>query len=542
MQKNNIYIPLLLALILALGMQLGFKMYEALKGKPKSVSAASVGQLPELNEVLNYVQNNYVDEVNPQELEEDIIQATLEELDPHSNYISPKELQGVNESLQGEFEGIGVEFSIVKDTILVVTPISGGPSEKLGIRAGDKIIQIEDSLVAGVGITNEKVVKRLRGKKGTNVKVSIYRKGVSSLIDYKIERDAIPLVSVDVGYMLDNEVGYIKINRFSANTYEEFMQSLIRLKESGMKKLVLDLRQNPGGFLTAAVNIADEFIDGRNLLVYTEGRTHKRKDYNARRLGMFENGDLAVLIDEGSASASEIVAGAIQDWDRGVLVGRRTFGKGLVQEQYNLENGGALRLTIARYYTPSGRCIQKPYDEGKKAYQKELLDRWESGEFDHEDTIQKNKKDTLIYKTLLKGRKVYGSGGISPDVFVAIDTTGNETIVIRAAGLIPEFVYDYYSNSPTELPQYADFAAFKANFTVSDALYERYIAFVTKELKDDWREKTDRQLMLRDKAKFKTRIKAYVARQIWKNDGLYPIIQELDHGLQEAYKQLKNTK
>lgn len=527
--RINVYMPVLFAFVLIIGMQLGFKMYETLKGK-KSLPVNTSSTLSELEEIFNYIDNRYVDSIKSNALLEKVIGKTLENLDPHSNYIPAKDLQEVKESLQGNFEGIGVEFAIVKDTIVVVTPIANGPSEKLGILAGDKIIEIEDSIVAGKGITNQKVIEKLRGTKGTTVKVSIYRNGVEELIDYPIKRDKIPLHSVDIGYMIDKEVGYIKINRFSATTYNEFMENLINLKESGMEKLVLDLRQNPGGYLTAAVNIVDEFLDGDKLIVYTQGRNYKKKEYKARRRGMFEEGELVVLLDSGSASASEIISGAIQDWDRGTILGRRSFGKGLVQEQYDLKNGSALRLTVARYYTPSGRCIQKPYSDGVEAYQKELIKR-SKGKTDT-STIA----DSLQYKTLIKERIVFGGGGISPDIFVPIDTSSNEPFSIKARSLVAEFSYDYFSNNQSFFHEFSDFASFQNKFQVNDEIFAKFIAYVKKSTG-----KVDEKLLNRDKKDLQVSIKSRLARQLWNDEGFYPIIHEIDETLQKAYKEIQKS-
>lgn len=538
----NVYMPLLFAVVMVIGMQLGFKLYENLKGKP-SMSAIKGGNLSELQEILSLVDSRYVDTINNDRLLEHVIEQMLQDLDPHSTYIPPTDLQEVNESLEGNFVGVGIEFALVNDTIVVVTPISGGPSEKLGIMAGDKIIEIDDTLVAGTHITNKMVMNSLRGERGSEVKVSIYRKGVKDLITYNIKRDDIPIVSIDAAFMIDDNVGYIKINRFSANTYTEFMDNLIALQAQKMTKLIIDLRQNPGGYLNAAVAIADELIDGGKLLVYTEGRTYQRKDYNAiaRREGNFENGDLAILIDEGSASASEILAGAIQDWDRGTLYGRRTFGKGLVQEQYDLSNGGALRLTVARYYTPTGRSIQKPYEDGYDAYEKELSQRFEDGELVGQDSVNSNKPqrtDTIAFKTLVKGRTVYGGGGISPDVFVPLDTTGLENFTIRVRSLLPEFVYNYYSNHKQEFTYAntdADLKTFRQNYLISNAMYGQFAAFIKNKVGF-----VDEKLMQRNEPEFKNYLKAYIAKQIWNYKGFYSITQDEDKTLQEAYKQITN--
>jgi carboxyl-terminal processing protease len=535
-QPFNIYTPLLYAFVLAIGMQLGYKLYESTKGKPNPMKAI-IGGSSAMDEVLNYIEAQYVDTVNEAHLEDQAIMEMLNGLDPHSSYIPLEELKEVEENLQGNFDGIGVEFNILNDTITVITPINGGPSEALGIRAGDKIIEISDTVVAGVKITNEQVVGKLRGLKGTKVKVDIMRRGVKELIAYEIVRDKIPIISVDAGYMIDKETGYIKINRFSATTSDEFMQKLFALREQGMNKLILDLRQNPGGYLNAAVNIADEFIGNKDLIVYTEGRNYKRKEYNARRTGMFENEKLVVMIDEGSASASEILAGAVQDWDRGTIVGRRSFGKGLVQEQFDLSNGSALRLTIARYYTPSGRCIQKPYEEGdEEAYSEEIENRYKHGELQNADSIKLNQADTTTYRTLVKGREVFGGGGIMPDIFVPLDTTRFETFVIRARSVIPQFAYDYYGNHADDFKQYADITAFKNSYTINDLVFTQFKNTVKKELGF-----VDEKLMSRERAYLSNLIRAYIARQRFGSEGFYPIIQDTDDMLQRAISEIKKN-
>lgn len=531
--RYKIYLPFLFALVLALGLQLGFKLYESLKGKP-SISSAG-GTIPELSEVFGYIDRKYVADVDKAELVENAIQETLQELDPHSYYISPEDLVAVTEDLQGNFEGIGVEFNIINDTITVITPIAGGPSEKLGIAAGDKIISVEDSLIAGVGITNEGVKEMLRGQKGSKVNVSIYRKGIAELLNFTITRDKIPMLSVDADFMMDKNTGYIKINRFSSTTFNEFMESTDRLRQQGMNQLVIDLRQNPGGYLTSAVNIADEIIDGKKLIVYTEGQNYKRVNHTARRSGFLENNKICILIDEGSASASEILAGAIQDWDRGTVVGRRSFGKGLVQEQFSLSNGGAFRLTIARYYTPSGRCIQKPYDlENEAEYNAEIAQRISNGELENEDSLNNvYQNDSLVYTTMIKGREVYGGGGIAPDIFVPIDTTGNEAFTIKVRSLIPQFCYDYFSNHKEDIITYQELSDFKQLFTVNNDVVAAFKAHVNQEIGF-----IDEQLFTQYLPRFKTYIKAYFAKQQWSYNGMYFILQDIDKPLQEAYKVL----
>ncbi len=530
-RSSVVYSPLAFALVLIIGIQMGLQLYKGIYGKP-TVSAQKQA-LPLVEEVYSFIDARYVDTVDTRDIAKTVVEETLKNLDPHSYYIDYEELQGVNESLEGNFEGIGVEFSIVSDTINVVTPIAGGPSESLGIQSGDKIVMIEDTLVAGIGIKNKDVIGKLRGKKGTNVKVGIARSGMNSLIDYTITRDKIPLYSVDASYMMDNEVGYIKINRFSATTYREFSQAMTKLNKQGMQKLILDLRQNPGGFLTAATAIADDFLEGRKLLVYTEGRNYKRKEYMSKRRGLFESGELVVMLDHGSASASEILAGAIQDWDRGTIVGRRSFGKGLVQEQYDLHDGSAMRLTVARYYTPSGRCIQKPYEEGKNAYNKEILQRLKDGELMVADSIKK--VDSLKYKTA-GGRIVFGGGGISPDIFVPLDTTNTEPFLVQARKYVAQFSYDHYGKNLEGYQSLNDYEHFRANFDRDDQVFREFEQYLkSKDLE------IDHALMTQAKTEFKTYIKAHLAKQIWNYEGFYPIINEIDPDVENAYKTINRN-
>lgn len=531
--KLSIYIPLIFAILLAMGMALGFKMYESIKGKQRVSSAGfiSKGGGTPLDEILNYVQAKYVDTVDTKNFLDEALNGVLHDLDPHSSYISPSELSEVEESLQGNFDGIGVEFSIVDDTINVITPIAGGPSESVGIRAGDKIVKIEDS--SAVKLKNEQVIKKLRGEKGSKVNVSIKRGGVKELLAFTITRNKIPLVSVDVAYMIDQHTAYIKVNRFSEKTYEEFRDKLSEMKQKGATKLILDLRQNPGGYLDAAVEMADEFLPGQGMIVYTEGRVSKRDERKAGREGIFENGEVAVLIDEGSASASEIVSGALQDWDRATIIGRRSFGKGLVQEQYPLKNGGALRLTVARYYTPTGRSIQKDYGKGYEAYEKELVERYEGGELEHPDSLLKPQVDTSkVYKTLIKGRKVYGGGGIMPDIAIPIEKYAS-AFSARARSIVPQFVYSYYSQHTSDFEQYPTVDNFDKNFTISNQLFEAYRQTLKKELKFI----DEKQLNL-ERSELENYMKALFARQLWSNNGYYPIINKNDKAMQRAYNEL----
>ncbi len=529
-RKYSFLMPFLFALVLGLGIKFGYELNNRIGHKAPIGSHISDSRL---EEVMRYIEVKYVDTVDRDKIMGDAIASMLEKLDPHSFYIPAEDLAQVNESLDGEFDGIGIEFFIVKDTIIVVSAIAGGPSETQGVQSGDKIVMIEDSIVAGVSITNEQVVKYLRGPKGTEVHIGIRRAGADEVLNYTITRDKIPLTSVDVGYMIDDSVGYIKINRFSAHTYEEFMAQLDKLKEAGMKRLLLDLRQNPGGILTQATMIADEFISGRSMLVYTMGKAYGTVDYQAKIDGEFETGYLAVLIDQGSASASEILAGAIQDYDRGLIIGRRSFGKGLVQEQYDMSDGAAIRLTVARYYTPSGRCIQKPYDE-RDAYDSDLNHRFETGEYLSIDSLQF--PDSLKFETQGK-RVVYGGGGIMPDIFVPIDTTLDLEYLAGIQMFVPSFVYKFYSNNPQGFKQYTNSAYFKANFEVTNQWFSEFLAYAKEEGAE-----IDMAKIAKIDARLRTLIKAHFARQLWKEEGFYPIFNSIDKTYLKGYEDLKKFK
>ncbi|OFY73322.1 MAG: peptidase S41, partial [Bacteroidetes bacterium RIFOXYA12_FULL_33_9] len=369
-----------------------------------------------LSKVLNLISTFYVDTVNQDQLTEEAIIGMLKFLDPHSIYISKEEVEEMNEPLEGNFEGVGVQFNILNDTIVVVSPIPGGPSEKVGIQAGDRFVTINGENVAGIGIRNNDVVEKLRGAKGTTVNVGMKRKGTKEILDFTITRDKIPIYSLDASYMINKEVGYIKLNRFAATTMEEYYKAVENLKANGAKHLIIDLQDNSGGYLNTSIDLADEFLKDQKLIVYTEGVKSPKHEYKATGRGNFEEGKVIVLVNEGSASASEILSGALQDWDRGVVIGRRTFGKGLVQRPFNLPDGAMIRLTIARYYTPTGRLIQKSYEGGFNDYSRDLINRYNSGEFLSEDSI--HFPDSLKYKTLQNSRNVYGGGGIMPDIFI----------------------------------------------------------------------------------------------------------------------------
>lgn len=488
--------------------------------------------------LLNYIEHMYVDSVNAEELTEKAIIKLLEELDPHSMYLSTEELREANEPLQGSFDGIGIQFNILKDTILVVEPIQGGPSEKLGIKSGDKIIKIDGENVAGVGIKNNDIFKRLRGPKGTKVTVEIEREGAKDLMAYDIIRDKIPIYSIDASYMAAPEVGYIKISRFARTTMDELRKAIMELKAEGMKDLVLDLQGNGGGLLNAAVEMCDEFIAGDRLLVYTEGRAFPREDYkaNAKLPGSFEKGRLVVLIDESSASASEIVSGAVQDWDRGLIVGRRSFGKGLVQRPVPLPDGSAVRLTVQKYYTPSGRCIQKPYEEGNEAYRHDREDRWKNGEFFSLDSL--HFPDSLKYTTKVKSRTVYGGGGILPDVFVPLDTSESSTYFseMLRTGVNNEWVLTYTNANRTKLlSQYPDIKTFAAKYEVPESGIKEMIAMMEK--KEVPFNEADFKV---SEHAIKLRTKALVARHLYDNEAFYEIINDLNPALKKALETLKD--
>ncbi len=430
MNTRYIYYPIAGAVLIIVGMYIGIKLGSNYTiNKAQHFFNTKMASSNKLNNVINYIQEEYVDTVNADQITDKAINNLLAELDPHSVYIPATELEHTNEQLEGGFDGIGVEFNILNDTLIVISPLSGGPSATAGILPGDKIINVNGKNIAGVKLKSEDVFKYLKGKKGTLVKLDIKRSGFKKLLPFNIIRDKIPLRSVDVSYIVAPTVGFIKISKFSATTHDEFIKAFNELKPQGMQSLILDLRGNPGGFLEQAVELCDDFLSDKKLIVFTEGKAKPKQEYYATTKGVFETGKLSILIDEGSASAAEIVAGAIQDNDRGTIVGRRSFGKGLVQEQSQMNDGSALRLTIARYYTPSGRCIQKPYTKGKlQDYYEEEMNRYNSGELLNKDSVKFNTK--LNYKTL-KGRTVFGGGGIMPDNFVAIDTSAAQKELIE---------------------------------------------------------------------------------------------------------------
>lgn len=530
--KVQFRLPLLLAAVLAIGMFIGQQLprYEnhlwftpAAYRPTKSAGA--------LEEILRYVEAKYVDSVEVESLRESTIAHLLEQLDPHSIYITPEELRHEDEIMSGNFEGIGIEFLLVDDTIQVVTPLSGGPSEAAGILPGDKIITIEDSLVAGVAISNADIFGKLRGPQGSTVRVGILRGKERKLRSFTITRDVIPVHSVDVAYMLDKETGYIKINRFSAPTYQEFMEALQVLSdEAGMKNLVLDLRGNPGGYLNEATEMLSQFFPEGKLLVYTEGRAEERQNYKSNGRARFNIQNIAVLVDEGSASASEIVAGAVQDHDRGWVIGRRTFGKGLVQVQYPLSNGGALRLTISRYYTPSGRSIQRDY-KNDTDYNHEAERRLQNGELADANKIQV--LDSTKYYTGM-GRVVYGGGGVTPDVFIPLDTAFANDYFFSALALLPQFATRWLgTQDKAALPGSPE--VFVKNFQLPDSALSDFVAFA-----ETQGVPANSEQFARCRTELRRLLKARIAKLLFQEEGQYRVLNDDDPAVEKALQVLRS--
>lgn len=524
--KNRIFMPLIIMTFLALGFVggLGFKHFvPSFKSTHTAGGSDSTGSV---DEILRFIQARYVDKISFEDLNEKTIRGLLSQLDPHSVYISKEELQSVNDEMNGDFEGVGIEFMLVRDTISVVSTIFGGPSEKAGVLAGDQIIYVNDTLVSGKKLDNSDIILKLRGRKGTKVKVGVKRPNKAGILSFTIIREAIPFNSIDAAMAIDDKTAYVKINRFSAKTFQEFMGAADSLFLKGKKEnLILDLRQNPGGYLQEATNLLSQLIADRNkLLVYTKGRNFKKTEYETNGRSHFSLKKIAVLIDEGSASASEIVAGAIQDWDKGVIIGRRSFGKGLVQEQYDLQTGGALRLTIAKYYTPSGRCIQKDFDH----YSDEIEERYKDGELSGK--LKNNPKDSTKYFTS-KGRVVYGSGGISPDIFIPIDTNllSEQYFELRLAAA--EFAIDEAKNFRKAYP--ASLSVFLADKIGQNKLFEK---FQQKQKLSKFKnlQQYDRKL--------KNYLNARLARQLYGQNAFFLIQNLEDEAVQKALMQFKATK
>lgn len=531
----QVWTPLFLGLAVVGGMLLGMRM----NSTPSIQQVSSTNDTPvstvgqgRVEEIIRYIEAKYVDGVDTEVMVNDAIQNLIGDLDPHSNYIPAKELKEINEQLEGSFDGIGIEYMILDDTIVVVTPLSGGPSEAAGIQVGDKVLMIEDSLVAGVNIDNFGIMTQLRGEAGTDVNVTIARSSESEPIPFTITRAKIPNHSVDVSYMLDEEIGYIKINRFSSQTYEEFMAGVENLHDEGMKDLVIDLRHNPGGYLQEATQMLSQLFKEKGLLlVYTEGIHVSRTDYETKGRPFFGIQQIAVLIDEGSASASEIMAGALQDHDRAWLIGRRSFGKGLVQEQYTLKDGSALRLTVARYYTPSGRSIQKDYND-REGYDSDVFNRYETGELLNADSI--SIADSLEYFTDL-GRKVYGGGGIVPEIFVPLDTITMDADYIRLRQFIPQFVFRYKDANTTTFAE-QDFETFNRTFRQDGAAWTEFLAYAAERGEEYTEQNAKDQSVTIELQSF---MKARLAKLLHGDEAMYEVLNEGDDMVKEALKVLR---
>jgi carboxyl-terminal processing protease len=526
MKKLQVWLPFLFAIVMIVGMLIGFR----LRGNINPTGFFKTRKQTPVQEVMDLVNMKYVDPVSIDSLGDNAIDGMLTHLDPHSIYIPATDLSEVNEDLQGNFEGIGVEFQIFDDTVNVVSVLAGGPSEKAGLRVGDKFIKVGDSVVAGNGINNDKIRKLLRGPGSSKVTITLLRLGQPAQpLQVTVSRGTIPLPAVDVAYMINKETGYIRINKFSETTHAEFAQALMKLQGEGLQRLILDLRGNGGGILQESIEIADDFLDGDKLIVYTVGARSPKVEYHCRRDGLFEQGKLALLTDEGTASASEVLAGALQDWDRATIIGRRTFGKGLVQEQYQLSDGAALRLTIARYYTPTGRSIQKPYDKGHDDYNEEVMKRFHDGEVLHGDTSSRHAGPA--YKTLGKEKRtVYGGGGITPDIFVGFDTStlARSITSLYVDGTLSRFIYMYYIQ---HLPAFQSFKGprdFVAGFHDDEKLWNSLTAFAAKDTIDI------RSISPRDKEVLQHRIRALLARQIWRTEGYFEVSNAYDPAVARA--------
>jgi len=525
---SKILLPIAFATILIGGFYLGTFFTE----RPDYNVDTPSNSNSKLSSVVQYVQSRYVDSINNDMLVEAAIPAMLKELDPHSVYIPSKDLEKVSEPLQGNFDGIGISFNMQNDTVIVISTITGGPSERVGIMPGDRFIKVNDTLIAGVDFSTDQVIQMLKGPRGTNVKVEVQRKNTPDLLQFEITRDKIPLYSVDVGYMINDTTGYIKISRFAQTTFREFIDKIKELKSNhNVENLIVDLRGNNGGYMTAATSIADQFLEANKLIVYTEGKASPRSEVYSSSRGLCKAMQVAVLIDEWSASASEILAGAIQDNDRGTIIGRRSFGKGLVQEQTLLTDGSAIRLTVARYYTPTGRSIQKPYAEDREDYYNDLNERFLNGEFSEKDSI--HFADSLRYETP-GGKIVYGGGGIMPDIFVPFDTTRVSKYYSRisARQLTYRFAFNYADNHRKTLNQFTEVEALKAHLN-QQALMDQFTAYAAEHGVPKSTEGYSKARNI-----LHTQLKAYIARNILDNEGFYPIIRTLDNTVNKAIEVL----
>ncbi|MEP6617160.1 MAG: S41 family peptidase [Ginsengibacter sp.] len=528
-KKLQVWIPLLFSMVMIAGMLVGYKIKGNMPGRDLFYT---IRQKP-VQEVINLIENKYVDKVNMDSLTSNTVGNMLSRLDPHSIFLPANELQDMKEDMEGKFYGIGIEYNIFNDTIYVLNVLKGGPADKAGLQVGDKFIKAGDSEIAGVKITPANIKQLLRGDAGTKAEITVMRG--KELKNFTIIRGAIPLYSLDAAYIIHGNTGYIRLNKFSDNTYKEFMTAMEKLKKEGMQSLVLDLRDNGGGILSEATNIADEFLDDDKMITYTVGEHSPRKEYHAQREGIFESGKLMVLADEGTASASEVLIGALQDWDRATIIGRRTFGKGLVQEQYELSDGSGLRLTVARYYTPLGRSIQKSYSNGNEAYQQELTGRFHDGELLYADSIKHT--NGKPYKTK-NGKVVYSGGGITPDIFVAFDTSSVSKEMTRAyiKGTINNFVYQNYINNKNAFSTFRSPSEFEKNYSIDDVTWDRFKKFAFKDSLDL------SNLSDRDKVELVKQLKVITARQIWRSEGLYEVSNANDLMVKRALEEIEHSK
>ncbi|MCD7710626.1 MAG: S41 family peptidase [Porphyromonadaceae bacterium] len=518
-KKIFIWLPFVIAIALVVGIAVGY-LYPR-HNVVKHTSTGTSGN--KISNLLGIIDAQYVDTVDINDLVEEAIPQIVNGLDPHSAYIPAKDLQLVNEELEGSFSGVGIQFSIQNDTIMVIAVVPGGPSEKIGLMPGDRIVEVDDTAFVGKNvISNDKVLKKLRGEKGSRVKLGVLRSTSPEMLTYEVVRDDIPVNSVDVAFMVNTEIGYIKINKFGRTTYAEFLNGLAQLKNKNAKKYIIDLRSNSGGILEVAINMINEFLPKNQLIVYTEGKAFPRSEAVSNGSGAFKEEQMVVLIDEWSASASEIFAGAIQDNDRGVIIGRRSFGKGLVQNQLSFADGSAIRLTIARYYTPSGRSIQKEYELGHgEEYEKDILNRFMHGEFDNPDSIKQN--DSQIYTTRL-GRTVYGGGGIMPDIFVPRDTVGVTTYLntVINKGIIYQYAFKYSDENRTLLSAFKDYKELQ-NYLEQQPLIREFATFAAAQgVKRNSEEIRESQELLTNY------IESYIARNILGDNAFYPILLQED--------------
>lgn len=526
-KKFEVWLPLLFSLVMIIGMFVGYKLRDNQPNRGNN----SLSSSHSLDEALAIIKMKYVDSVKIDSLEANAIREIMDELDPHSVYLPPVDLKETTDELSGKFEGIGVEYRLIMDTVNIMYVIKDGPSEKAGIKIGDQIIKVNDSTIAGKKIASNAVSSLIKGKKGTTVNLQVLRN--NQPLNVTVTRGNIARPTLIASYMMDATTGFIKLDQFGSTTYREFMEAMDSLKKQGMAELIFDLRGNSGGYMDAAINIADEFLDSDKLIVYTQGTNSPKKEYRCKRPGIFEQGKLTVLVDELTASASEILAGAVQDWDRATIIGRRTFGKGLVQELFPLSDGAALKLTVARYYTPLGRSIQRPYNKGKKVYMDEIWQRYANGEAFYADSNKVN--NGKQFKTP-GGRTLYGSGGIMPDIFVGMDTTKASAEINKLFynGTFNDFVFHYYVDNQKLLEPYSSPAAFAKEFEPGKAMWQQFVGWAQRDSVNLGKVPST------EKVRVENRMEAYLARFKWRDNGLYQILNLTDPVVQKALAFLKS--